>query len=26
LRSLGGQIKRIGEMLPKKMAAPVIVA
>lgn len=26
LRSLGGQIKRIGEMLPKRMAAPVIVA
>ena len=26
LRSLGAQIKRIGEMLPKRMAAPVIVA
>jgi UDP-N-acetylglucosamine 1-carboxyvinyltransferase len=26
LRSLGAQIKRIGEMLPKKIAAPVIVA
>lgn len=26
LRSVGAQIKRIGEMLPKKVAAPVVVA
>jgi len=26
LRSVGAQIRRIGEMLPRKVAAPVIVA